>query len=164
MTGPPPAPPSPAPLPAVARDLAGALRAEVGLLRREHQRRLFAPRLALGLLGERGPHTLVSGPVAPWRGDAWPPPAWLDPGTRFDVVDRLLTHPGPPRDGSVHTWFLRPGRPVLHDEDRAWFAAARHACTAHGMRTAGFWVVTRYGWLDPVSEEARTWKRLRVDR
>ena len=57
-----------------------------------------------------------------------------------------------------------PGHPVLHDEDRAWLAATRHACSAHDLATAGFWVVTRYGWLDPVSGDSRTWKRLRIAR
>ena len=152
------------PRPRPPGDLARALRAEVGLLRREHQRRVFAPRLAVGRLGERGPTTVVSGPVAPWRGDPWPPPTWLDAGTRFDVVDRLLAHPGPARDGTAHAWLLRPGGPGPHDEDHAWLAATRHACAAHGLGTAGFWVVTRYGWLDPVTGASRAWKRLRVDR
>ncbi|GAA1942531.1 hypothetical protein [Nocardioides marmoribigeumensis] len=152
------------PEPARRAGLLGALRAEVGLLRQEHQRRLFAPRLALGELGSRGPGTVLSGPIAPWQGDPWPPPAWLDAGLRFDVVDRLLGHPRVPRDGTAHVWLLRPGHPVLHDEDRAWLAATRHACSAHDLATAGFWVVTRYGWLDPVSGDSRTWKRLRIAR
>ncbi len=148
----------------VPRDLAAALRSEVGLLRAAERRRVFAPRLALGRPGHRGPATVVGGPVAPWQGAPWPPPSWVDAGVRFDVAERLVGSAGTARDEPAHTWFLRPGQPTVHDEDLAWLAAVRHACASHGVVPAGFWVVTRYGWLDPATGESRTWKRLRVDR
>ena len=155
MTSPPSDPPVPP-------DLAAALRTEVGLLRATERRRVFAARLALGRPGDRTPATVVSGPIAPWRGPAWPPPPWLDAGVRFDVAERLagLWH----ADDEPEAWLLRPGAPSLHDEDLAWLAATRRACAAHGVRTAGFRVVTRYGWLDPASGESRAWKRLRIRR
>ena len=140
------------------------LRAEVGLLREDQHRRVFAARVALGRPGHRGPGTVVSGPVAPWRGAPWPPPAWLDAGTRFDVVDRLVGSPVLARSGGVHAWLLRPGVPSVHDEDLAWLAAVRRACSAHGLPTLGFWAVTRYGWLDPAAGDSRQWRRLRVRR
>jgi hypothetical protein len=145
--------------------LAGSLRAEVGLLRAEEHRRVFPLRLALGGPGRRGPGTLVGGPVATWQGPPWPPGAWLDAGTRFEVADRLVAGAveaglGEPLSG----WVLRPGSPSLHDEDLAWLAALRHALAAHDVAAGGFWAVTRYGWLDPVSGDSRVWKRLRVNR
>jgi hypothetical protein len=145
-------------------DLLPHLRAEVGLLRAEEQRRVFPVRVALGIPGHRGPGTVVSGPVAPLRGSPWPPGAWLDAGTRFDVVDRLVGAPWLDRDRGVHAWLLRPGVPSVHDEDLAWLAATRQACAAHDLEAAGFWVVTRYGWLDPASGDSRQWRRLRVRR
>ena len=140
-----------------------ALRAEVGLLRAELSRRMFAARLALGTPGLRGDGTVLSGPLHDGKGDPWPPPPWFDAGMRVDVVDRLLTHRRL-ADRPLQAWLLRPGVASLHDEDLAWLAATRHACAAHGVALAGFWVVTRYGWLDPVSGESRSWKRLRVRR
>lgn len=148
-----------APVTTTAPDLAAGLRLEVGQLRRRQARRLFAMRVALGRPGEPAT-TTSSGDVAPWRGAAWPPPSWVDAGVRFDVVDRLLGgHAGP---GPVHAWLSRPGDPDLHDEDLAWLAASRHALAAHGLEPGGFWTVTRFGWLDPVSGESRRWKRLRL--
>ena len=140
-----------------------ALRAEVGLLRAEVTRRMFPARLALGTPGQRGPGTVLSGPLAGTQGAPWPPPPWLDTGMRVDVVDRLLGHRGL-GGGPLDAWLLRPGVASLHDEDLAWLAAVRHASTAGGAAVEGFWVVTRYGWLDPVSGASRSWKRLRVGR
>ena len=140
---------------------ADALRREVGLLRAEHTRRVFAARVGLGTPGRRGPGTVLSGPVDGWRGAPWPPPPWVDAGLRFDVADRLLAHRDLEHAG-LHAWLLRPGVVSLHDEDQAWLAAVRHACAAHSVELVGFWVVTRYGWLDPVGGESRAWKRLRV--
>ncbi len=141
---------------------ADALRREVGLLRAAEVRRVFPARLALGSPGDRGAGTVLSGPVEGWPGPAWPPPRWLDAGVRFEVVDRLLGHHDLP--GRPHAWLLRPGVASLHDEDLAWLAAVRHSCAAHDVGLAGFWVVTRYGWLDPVGGGSRSWKRLRVRR
>ncbi len=144
--------------------LTGALRREVGLVRLAERRRLFAARLGVGEPGARGPGTALSGEVAPWRGRPWPPGAWLDAGVRLDVADRLLEHPAATAAPSPAAWLVRPGTPTLHDEDLAWLAALRHAASARSMRLGGFWVVTRYGWLDPVGGASRTWKRLRVQR
>jgi len=32
----------------------------------------------------------------------------------------------------------------------------------HGRTLAGFWIITRSGWRDALTEETRVWKRLRL--
>ncbi len=165
---PTPLPPGPA---APGFDIATALRLEVGWLRRAEWRRVFAPRLHLGVPGS--PLSLSSDALAPLSGAPWPPPRWLDAGARADVCDRMVSawqaqEPATPHRslplGTVSCWYTRPGTPDLHDEDPAWFAAARWAFAAHDLPLRGFWVVTRYGWHDPVTGELRRWKRLRLQR
>lgn len=141
-------------------DLAAALRLEVWGLRRAQPRRVFAPRLRLGVPGDPG--TLTSDGLSPLTGSPWPPPRWLDAGARADVCDRLVSAWTSRSGTAAYCWYTRPGPPSLHDEDHAWMAAARWAFAAHGVPMLGFWVVTRYGWRDPVSGEERRWKRLRV--
>jgi hypothetical protein len=143
-------------------DVATALRLEVWWLRREQQRRVFPPRLHLGTPGD--PHSLASGGLSALTGAPWPPPRWLDAGARADVCDRLVSAWGHHHESAAYCWYTRPGLPDLHDEDHAWLAAVRWAFAAHDLPLLGFWVVTRYGWRDPVSGEERRWKRLRVKR
>ena len=106
----------------------------------------FDPVLHVGALG--GEHRCVTVPAAD---------PVLDAGTRFEVVLRLL---GNAAGGDV--WLVRPGEPVLQDDDLAWLAAAGRASEVAAVPLAGVWAVTRTGWLDVRSGEGRTWKRLRV--
>jgi hypothetical protein len=143
-------------------DVAAALRVEVGWLRRAEQRRVFPPRLHLGVPG--GPHSIVSDGLAPLTGAAWPPPRWLDAGVKTDICDRMVSAWRSQAQSAAYCWYARPGNPATHDEDPPWLAAARWAFAAHDLPLLGFWVVTRYGWCDPVSGEQRRWKRLRLQR
>jgi hypothetical protein len=139
-----------------------ALRLEVWWLRRTQQCRVFAPRLHLGVPG--GPSSITSDGVAPLTGTPWPVPRWLDGGARADVSDRMVAAWTSESSTAAYCWYSRPGTPERHDEDMAWLAAARWAFAAHGLPLLGFWVVTRYGWRDPVNGDVRRWKRLRVVR
>ena len=152
-----------APVPEVPDfDVAAALRLEVWWLRREQQRRIFAPRLHLGVPGD--PHSLTSDGLSPLTGAPWPPPRWLDAGVRTDICDRVVSAWVQQTTTAAYCWYTRPGSPAVHDDDHAWLAAVRWAFAAHDLPLLGFWVVTRYGWRDPVSGEERRWKRLRVKR
>jgi hypothetical protein len=149
-----------APRPSVERadsDLAHlahlAFRAEVARFRLAERRRLFPLGLHVGAPdGYR--HSLEA---------AWPWPGSLDAGSRFDLaaglVDALTTQW--PVERPAWAWVTRPGVPELHDCDLGWYAATARAFGAYGLAIAGFRSVTRTGWLDVVSGESRTWKRLR---
>lgn len=135
------------------------LRAEVAALRRREQRRIFPARLCVGPGSERW----VSQELP------WPPRDRLDEGLLFDLLDglydagpRVGAHPGPPV-GDRLTWLVRPGRPEPHDLDLRVAAVVERVRAAHGTPgAAGLVVLTRYGWLDPLTGASRTWKRLRV--
>jgi hypothetical protein len=143
-------------------DLANALRLEVGRLRLAERRRVFAPRLHVGVPGSD--QRLVSDGLAPLRGAPWPAPRWLDAGLRADVADRMVSAWRAQAASAAYCWYTRPGTPDLHDEDPAWSAAVRWAFAAHDLPLLGFRVVTRYGWRDPVTGDERRWKRLRLER
>ena len=85
----------------------------------------------------------------------------LDAGTRSEVVWRLLDE-GVPEEPGAQVWLARAGEPQLQDEDLAWLSATTRAFDSVGVTLEGFWSVTRTGWLDVRSGEARTWKRLRL--
>jgi hypothetical protein len=132
-------------------DIASLLRLEVGRLRARETHGHFDTVVHLGLLGE--PHSTCAvsradGPV-------------LDPGTRTDVVTRLLEGGLGPEDRAC-VWLTRAGEPVVQDDDLAWLAAASRAFGSLDQRLEGFWTVTRTGWLDLRTGESRTWKRLRL--
>lgn len=128
------------------------LRLEVGRLRARERRRRFDSVVHLGVLG--GDHGCCPVPA----GDPV-----VDPGTRTDVVSRLLdaaqVSAGP---SAPSVWLTRPGDPVLQDDDLAWLAASSRAFGAFGRGLAGFWSVTRTGWLDVRTGERHTWTRLRL--
>lgn len=126
---------------------AALLRLEVARLRRDHRRRRFDPVLHVGVLcGDRLSASVPAGdPV-------------LDPGTRLEVVLRLLECGA---DGG-DVWLNRPGEPVVQDDDLAWLAASDRAFDLAGVPLRGVWAVTRTGWLDVRTGDRRTWKRLRV--
>lgn len=139
-------------------DPTGVLRLEVGRLRARERRRRFPLAVAVGTLG--GERSLLE--------VGWPEPRDLDQGLRTAVVEALLTR-GPaaetspacgPRD--LEAWIMRPGHPTLHDTDLAWYSAARLACASYDVQLQRFIVLTRTGWLDPVSGASRSWKRLRL--
>lgn len=134
-------------------DLAPVLRLEVGRFRLRESRRRFDAALHLGRLGAAHETFVVQRADTPL----------LDTGLRAEVVSRLLDRfvPAEP-EGSATVWLTRPGATSVHDEDLAWLAAARTAFGCHGHRLDGFYALTRTGWLDVVSGESRTWRRLRL--
>jgi len=84
----------------------------------------------------------------------------VDAGLRSDLVGVLLTRAQEP----AYLWLTRPGVPERHDVDLDWHAAALRAFGAYGAALRGCLAVTRSGWLDVVSGEAKSWKRLRLER
>jgi hypothetical protein len=125
------------------------LREEVGRLRLRESRRVFDASIHVGELG--GPRTgfVVAARDLPV----------MDVELRVDVVARLLED----TPASWQTaWLVRPGTPEPHDVDLQWFAAARVGFAMHGSPLDGCYVVTRAGWRDMVSDERRTWVRLRL--
>ena len=92
----------------------------------------------------------------------WPEPRWHDDGLRVDLVARLLSRTDPDTVAAAYGWITRPGVPELHDADLAWYAAAAAGFAAHRVRLTGFLAVTRTGWVEVATGEARTWKRLRL--
>ena len=136
-------------MPAVPAADDAAFRLEVGRLRARDQRRRFPPELHLGIpAGARVSLELTR----------------ADLGLRFDLLGALLDLWRHEHGGPASAWIARPGVPVLHDDDLAWYAAAVRAFGALDEAPAGFRAVTRSGWLDVVTGESRVWKRLRLDR
>lgn len=127
------------------------LRLEVARLRSQHSRRRFDSVLHLGRLD--GSYITCAVTSADRT--------VLDAGTRTEVVETLLErlpeHEGPPA-----AWLSRPGEPTIQDEDLAWHAAACRAFDVHRRPLAGFWTITRTGWLDVRTGDSRRWKRLRI--
>jgi len=125
------------------------LRQEVGLLRERESRRVFDVAITVGeLAGERDSFVLRAQDV----------PA-MDIGLRIDVVSSLVDQSAP---GAISAWLTRPGAPHVHDVDLEWFAAANVAFGMHGRELAGFYAITRAGWLDVRTGEQMVWKRLRI--
>jgi hypothetical protein len=125
------------------------LREEVGRLRIRESRRVFDASVHVGELG--GPRTgfVVAARDLPV----------MDGELRVDVLGRLLED----TPASWRTaWLVRPGTPEPHDVDVQWFSAAQLAFAMHGRLLDGCYVVTRAGWRDLVTEERRTWVRLRL--
>lgn len=88
----------------------------------------------------------------------------LDAALRTDVaaglLRRALADRALQRAGTPYAWLTRSGGLHLHDADAAWSAAVRGAC-AEAELSLAFVVVTRHGWVDPVSGVRREWRRLR---
>jgi hypothetical protein len=125
------------------------LRLEVGRLRERESRRVFDAAVHVGRLGGPRDSFVVRAQDAPV----------IDRGLRVDVVCALLDE----LDGSqAAAWVARPGVPEPQDADLQWLAAASFGFAAHGARLTGFYAVTRSGWLDLRTGEARVWKRLRL--
>jgi hypothetical protein len=75
--------------------------------------------------------------------------------SRRELVALLGTSPPVPL-----TWLTRAGALAAHDADVLWSGATRVAYDEAGL-DATFVVVTRDGWLDPVTGARREWRRLR---
>jgi hypothetical protein len=125
------------------------LREEVGRFRERESRRVFDAAVHVGVL---------AGPRDSFVVRAQDLPA-VDAGLRTDVLCSLVGQAPP--DWRT-TWLTRPGTPELHDQDLRWLAAARTAFGVHGRPLDGFYVVTRTGWRDALTEETRVWTRLRL--
>jgi hypothetical protein len=130
-------------------NLRAALRAEVGRLRRRESRVVFDSSVHVGVPGGERDSFVVRAQDRPA----------LDVALRIDVLSRLIEDS--PADWRA-AWLVRAGALDLHDDDLRWFAAARTAYAIHDRTLDGFWVVTRSGWRDVVSDDRRVWKRLRL--
>ena len=119
------------------------------MLRARESRRVFDLAITVGeLAGERDSFVLRAQDV----------PA-MDIGLRIDVVSSLVGQSAPE---AISAWVTRPGAPHAHDVDLEWLAAANVAFGIHGRELAGFYAITRSGWLDVRTGEHKAWKRLRL--
>lgn len=119
------------------------------MLRARESRRIFDMTLNVGELGgDRDSFVLRAQDV----------PA-MDIGLRIDVVSSLVGQTSPE---SVCAWVTRRGTPYPHDVDLEWLSATIVAFGIHGRELAGFYAITRSGWLDVRTGDRRTWKRLRL--
>jgi hypothetical protein len=85
----------------------------------------------------------------------------FDPGLRADLVERALDGLEGPAAERPCPWVTRSGDLSPTDGDFAWFAAAREGFGRHDLSLPGFFVVTRYGWLNLANEEVIRWRRVR---
>ncbi|MFL6107615.1 MAG: hypothetical protein ACJ716_14000 [Marmoricola sp.] len=83
----------------------------------------------------------------------------LDPGLRADLLERALD--GLDLEPPPLPWLTRTGELAPGDADLAWFAATREAYGRHSVALPGFFVMTRYGWLDLATDELIRWSRVR---
>ena len=125
------------------------LRLEVGRLRQRESRRVFDTSVHVGRLGGPRDSFVVRAQDTPI----------VDRGVRVEVVGALLDELD---CAEAAAWLVRPGSPEPQDADFQWLAAAGFAFAARGARLTGFYAVTRGGWLDLRTGEARVWKRLRL--
>lgn len=139
----------------ITRETHLALRAAVLDFREGEHRRRPPPALRMGVPGRL---------AASFVTDPDDPP---DPALAVDVVGALLQRSRrelaalPDQGGALPvTWLTRAGSLDAHDADMVWSAATRAAYAEAGL-DATFVVVTRDGWLDPVTGVRREWRRLR---
>jgi hypothetical protein len=125
------------------------LREEVGRFRRRESRRVFDLAVHVGVLGAGRDSFVVRAQDLPV----------VDPALRIDVLSVLLEDS--PDDWRT-AWLTRPGTPEVHDLDLHWLAAAGTAFGMHGRTLEGFFTLTRTGWRDVLTDETRTWRRLRL--
>lgn len=131
-----------------------AFRLEVGRFRAIERRRRFPLVLHVGAPDGR----------RRWAEVPWPVRPEYDAGLRFDLADALVDDllADWPEEAPFWGWLTRPGVPEVHDCDLGWLAATTRATAARERDLAGFRVVTRTGWLDLLTDERRSWKRLRL--
>jgi len=128
------------------------LRHRVAALRASTVRRTFP-----GSVEVVGPPEAAGSDLSPTRcaGDG----RLLDRGLRVDVLCRLM----PCTPGEVAVVVVRPGHHETPTEtDRAWVGAAFAAAGVRGQQLIGVVLVSRWGWLDLLSGQRRSWKRLRI--
>jgi hypothetical protein len=130
-------------------DVRVLLRQEVGRFRTRESRRVFDAAVQVGILAGARDSFVVRGQDLPV----------VDAALRTDVLCSLVGQ-APPAWRTA--WLIRPGTPELHDQDLHWLAAARTAFGIHARPLDGFYVVTRTGWRDVLTDETRVWRRLRL--
>jgi len=86
----------------------------------------------------------------------------LDPGLRADLLERALD--GLDLEATPLPWLTRTGELVPGDADLAWFAATFEAYGRHSLVLPGFFVMTRYGWLNLATDEVIRWSRIRPSK
>ena len=119
------------------------------MLRERESRRVFDVTVNVGIVaGERDSFVVRAQDL----------PA-VDAALRIDVVSSLVAQTPPE---AVRAWVTRAGEPHPHDLDLEWLSAATVAFGIHGRHLAGFYALTRSGWLDVRTGERRAWKRLRL--
>ena len=90
-----------------------------------------------------------------------PHDAYFDAGLRADLVERAIDGlEGRAAERPV-PWLTRTGDLSPADCDFAWFSAARDGFGRHGLVLPGFFVITRYGWLNLANEDVIRWRRVR---
>jgi hypothetical protein len=86
---------------------------------------------------------------------------YFDAGLRADLVERAIDGLDGPAGERPVPWLTRTGDLTPTDADFAWFTAAREGFGRHGLELPGFFVVTRYGWLNLANEDVIRWRRVR---
>jgi hypothetical protein len=85
----------------------------------------------------------------------------FDAGLRADLVERAIDGLDGRAGERPVPWLTRTGDLTPADADLAWFAAAREGFGRHGLELPGFFVVTRYGWLNLANDDVIRWRRVR---
>jgi hypothetical protein len=131
--------------------LRARLRTEAGRFREGERRRRFDVAIHVGTPAGERRSVAVPAKQQPY----------LDRDTRIELFSALL-EVAP--DGCDSAWLTRPRTAVLEPGDTAWMVGAAVAFGAAGVDLAGFFAITRDGWVDVRTGEHRVWKRLRLDR
>jgi hypothetical protein len=87
----------------------------------------------------------------------------FDAGLRADLVERAIDGLDGLAGERPCPWVTRSGDLSPTDADFAWFSASREAFGRHDLSLPGFFVVTRYGWLNLANEDVIRWRRVRPD-
>lgn len=87
---------------------------------------------------------------------------YFDAGLRADLVERAIDGLDGRAAERPVPWLTRTGELTPGDADFAWFAAAREGFGRHARDLPGFFVVTRYGWLNLANEDVIRWRRVRL--
>lgn len=90
--------------------------------------------------------------------------ACFDAGLRADLVERTLDGLDGAAAARPVPWLTRTGELVPADPDFAWFSAAREAFGRHALALPGFFVITRYGWMNLANDDVIRWRRVRPRR
>jgi hypothetical protein len=88
---------------------------------------------------------------------------YFDSGLRADLVERAIDGLDGMAAERPCPWLTRTGDLTPTDADFAWFSAAREGFGRHQLELPGFFVVTRYGWLNLANEDVIRWRRVRPD-